>query len=57
MGTAIHDYSPKCSQIMLVLPKDQQNVLVLPTVGSDGTNLEYFVGLHGNTGKAKTHFG
>ena len=57
MGTAIHDYSPKCSQIMLVLPKDQQNMLVLPTVGSDDTNFVYFVGLHVYTGKAKTHFG
>ena len=41
--------------IMLALPKEVQNVLVLPTVGNPKNYLVYIVGLHGNTGKAKTH--
>ena len=43
--------------IMLALPKEVQNVLVLPTVGNPKNYLVYIVGLHGNTGKAKTHLG
>ena len=42
---------------MLALPKEGQNVLVLPTVGNANNNLVYIVGLHVYTGKAKTHFG
>ena len=42
---------------MLALPKEVQNVLVLPTVGNPKNYLVYIVGLHGNTGKAKTHLG
>ena len=41
--------------IMLALPKEGQNVLVLPTVGNPKNHLVYIVGWHGNTGKAKTH--
>ena len=42
---------------MLALPKEVQNVLVLPTVGNARNYLVYIVGLHGNKGKAKTHLG
>ena len=42
---------------MLVLTKEVQNVLVLPTVGNAKNYLVYFVGWHGDKGKAKTHLG
>ena len=42
---------------MLALPKEVQNVLVLPTVGNAKNYLVYIVGLHGDKGKSKTHFG
>ena len=42
---------------MLALPKEVQNVLVLPTVGNAKNYLVYIVGLHGDKGKAKTHLG
>ena len=40
---------------MLALLKEVQNVLVLPAVGNAKNYWVYIVGLHGNTGKAKTH--
>ena len=40
---------------MLVLLKEVQNVLVLPTIGNAKNYLVYIVGLHVYTGKAKTH--
>ena len=40
--------------IMLALPKEGEIVLVLPTAGNAKNYLVYIVGLHGNTGKAKT---
>ena len=42
---------------MLALPKEVQNVLVLPTVGNAKNYLVYIVGWHVYTGKAKTHLG
>ena len=42
---------------MLALPKEVQNVLVLPTVGNAKNYLVYIVGWHADTGKAKTHLG
>ena len=42
---------------MLALPKEVQNVLVLPTVGNAKNYLVYIVGWHGDKGKAKTHLG
>ena len=42
---------------MLTLPKEVQNVLVLPTVGNAKNYSVYIVGLHGDKGKAKTHLG
>ena len=42
---------------MLALPKEVQNVLVLPTVGNAKNYLVYIVGWNCNKGKAKTHLG
>ena len=42
---------------MLTLPKEVQNVLVLPTVGNAKNYLVYIVGWHGDKGKDKTHLG
>ena len=41
--------------IVLALPKELQNMLVLPTAGNAKYYLVYSVGLHVYTGKAKTH--